>query len=209
MKRDWLAPTGAFGFVVLTWAAFIVGNPLGGSYSANDVAGFVKGSHHVAVFLSLYFLVFGAIGLVVLLHRLRGAIQSSTRASIFWALAIGGTTAWAAGCVVAVAVPVAMAFGGHGVVLGAPIVYTISEIGWAIAFGAGAVLFGAALVTFAAGPVAVPAAVRWGTLVAGIAALAGAAWFPFFLVYIWAIGMGLWLAVAGRARATQVVTQPA
>ena len=29
-----------------------------------------------------------------------------------------------------------------------------------------------------------------------IAALAGLAWFPFFLVYIWAIVVGAWLIVA-------------
>ena len=39
---------------------------------------------------------------------------------------------------------------------------------------------------------------RWSTLVAGIAALAGIAWFPFFLVYIWAIVVGAWLIVADR-----------
>jgi hypothetical protein len=42
----------------------------------------------------------------------------------------------------------------------------------------------------------VPSWVRWATLIAGIAGLAALAWFPFFLVYLWAIVLGVWLLVS-------------
>ena len=50
----------------------------------------------------------------------------------------------------------------------------------------------------------------WSTLVAGIAALAGLAWFPLFLVYLWAIVVGIALvAIEWRQSAQAVSTQPA
>jgi hypothetical protein len=76
-------------------------------------------------------------------------------------------------------------------------------------YGAGGMLLGCALITFAAGPVAVPGWVRWSTLVAGIAGLAAIAWFPFFVVYVWAIVLGLWLLVADRGHATAPAVQTA
>jgi hypothetical protein len=96
-------------------------------------------------------------------------------------------------------VPAALAFsGGHPFTLTSGTVYTFCEAGFAVMYGAGGVLLGAALIAFAAGPVAAPSWVRWSTLVAGIAGLAALAWFPFFLVYIWAIVVGAWLIVADR-----------
>jgi hypothetical protein len=76
-------------------------------------------------------------------------------------------------------------------------------------FGAGALLLGCALLTFAAGPVTLPAWIRWTTLVAGIAAIAGLAWFPMFLVYIWAIVIGVALVVIEWRQAPQAVSAPA
>ena len=76
-------------------------------------------------------------------------------------------------------------------------------------FGAGGLLLGCALLTFAAGAVTLPSWIRWTTLVAGVAALAAVAWFPFFLVYIWAIVIGVALVVIERRQAPQPVSAPA
>jgi hypothetical protein len=51
--------------------------------------------------------------------------------------------------------------------------------------------------------------VRWSTAVAAVAALAGLAWFPFFLVYLWAIALGLWTLRNAPAGAPQTAAQPA
>jgi hypothetical protein len=89
------------------------------------------------------------------------------------------------------------------------LVYTVAEAGWAVAYGAGAILLGVALLTYAAGPVMAPAWVRWTTLVAGIAALASLAWFPQFLVYLWAIAIGIWMLAAPQtAEARQASRSP-
>jgi hypothetical protein len=77
-------------------------------------------------------------------------------------------------------------------------------------YGAGGLLLGCALVTWAVGPVALPAWVRWSTLVAGIAGLAAIAWFPFFLVYLWAIVIGVALIVIELRQAPETAApQPA
>ena len=87
--------------------------------------------------------------------------------------------------------------------------YVFSESGWAVMYGAGGILLGAALITLVVGRVALPAWVRWSTAVAGMAALAAIASFPFFLVYIWAIVLGLWTLVAAPAQAPRTAVQPA
>jgi hypothetical protein len=58
--------------------------------------------------------------------------------------------------------------------------------------------------------VTLPAWIRWTTLVAGVAGIAAIVWFPFFLVYIWAIVVGVALVAIGwRQSAQTVATQPA
>jgi hypothetical protein len=89
------------------------------------------------------------------------------------------------------------------------VAYTFSEAGWAAMYGTGGLLLGCALLTFAAGAVTLSAWIRWTTLVGGIAALAAVAWFPFFLVYIWAIVVGIALVVIEWRQAPQASAQPA
>jgi hypothetical protein len=81
-------------------------------------------------------------------------------------------------------------------------VYTFSEVGWAILIGAGAFLLGISLVALMLGSKgALPAWVRWATLLAGLGGIAGLAFFPFFLVLIWGLVAGIWLLVTGRPAA--------
>lgn len=204
MKRDALGAVGALLFGLLTFAAMLIAGPPGGSYSAKDAANFVAHGHHTAVFVSIYLFIAASVGLVLLLVRLRAAIQNTARASVFWALGIAATSAWVVGYTLAAALPIAMTYGGRTITASPVLTYTLAEIGWVVAFGAGGILLGCTLLTFAAGPVAVPAWVRWATAVGGLGALAGPAWFPFFLVYIWAVVLGVWLASSGRTRTAPV-----
>ena len=151
------------------------------------------------------------VGLLLLLARFRERIAEGSRTTLFWGFSVSAVAAWIVGYAIGVAPSLALAFsGGKLHSLSGPVAYTFSEAGSAVMFGAGALLLGCALLTFAAGPVALPAWIGWSTLVAGIAALAGLAWFPLFLVYLWAIVVGIALvAIEWRQSAQAVSTQPA
>lgn len=200
MRRGSAAGIGALAFGILPFVGFMIANPPGGSYSVSNTIDYVAKGHRVSVFASVYFLLASAVGLVLLLTRLREAIGGGSRASIFNALGVAAVASWVAGYAMVVGVPAAIAFGGSSkLVLTHGVVYTFAEVGWAVMYGAGGTLLGCALIAFASGPVAVPAWVRWTTLAAGIAGLAALAWFPFFVVYVWAIALGLWLLLSPAA----------
>jgi hypothetical protein len=192
MKRSSLAGIGALAFGVLMIAGLIVENAPGGSYSANDVADYVRSGHRPLVFVGLYLGALGIVGLVFLLARLRAAIADPAISSVFWGLGVAAAGAITAGYALTGAVPIAIAYGGNGVAIDAPVTFVISESGWVV-MTAGCVLLGAALLTFARAAVAVPAWVRWSTAVAGVAAVAAAAWFPLALLILWALAIGIWL----------------
>jgi len=203
-RRSLVAGIGAIAFGVLPMVAFIVASPPGGDYKPSDIADFIAKGHRPAVFVSVYVVLLSAIGLLLLLARLRESVVGESRPSLFWGFGVGAVAAWLAGYALAVTPALALAFsGGKLHTLSAPFAYTLSEAGWAVMYGGGGLLLGCALVTFAIGTVTVPAWMRWATLVAGVAALAALAWFPFFLVYIWAIVIGVGLIVAEARRAPQ------
>jgi hypothetical protein len=189
--------------------AFAITNPPGGNYSASGVADFVTKGHRTSVFLSVYVVLLSAVGLALLLARLRDAVEGSRR-PLFWGLGVAAVASWVVGYALVVSVPVARAFGGAShVTLTSATIYTFSEAGFVVMFGAAGLLLGCALIVFAVGPVTEPAWVRWTTLVAGIAALAGLAWFPFFIVYAWSLVLGIRLLVTARSDAPAVQAQPA
>jgi hypothetical protein len=184
-------------FGVLPVVAFALAEPLGGTYKASDVTGWIASGHRVAVLVSLYLVFVAIAGLVCLLTRLRALLEGSGReSSIFWAFGIGAATACFVGYALVCGLPLARWYGGDAITVAPATAYTLAELGWIVWYGAGALLLGAALVAFASAPVAAPAWVRWATLAAGIASLAGPAWFPFFLVFLWSLVLGVWLLVA-------------
>jgi hypothetical protein len=69
-------------------------------------------------------------------------------------------------------------------------------------FGSGAMLLGLALAILFLKPAALPTWLRWLTLLAAIAAFAGLAFFPFILVLLWAVVVGVWLLIAAGRRST-------
>lgn len=205
-----LAGVGALAFGVLTWVAFIVANPPGGSYKASDMADYIAKGHRASVFISVYLMLIAAVGLLLALARLRDAIADGPRRSFFWGLSVVAVASWMAGYAVVVTPSTALAFSsGDLKTLDPSLVYTLSEGGWAMMYGAGGLMLGVALITFALKPVAVPAWVRWVTLVGGIASLFAIAWFPMFVVYLWAIVVGIWLLVSSRVRAASPTLQTA
>jgi hypothetical protein len=81
--------------------------------------------------------------------------------------------------------------------------YMFSEAGFVRIYGAASIMLGFALIVLVlAWGGALPAWLRWATLVGGIAAVAGPAFFPFFLVLIWSLVAGIWLLVGDRGSAT-------
>jgi hypothetical protein len=205
MKRSSLAGVGALAFGVLLIVGLVVENAPGGSYSATDVADYVRSGHRPLVFVALYLGALGVVGLVFLLARLRAAIADQAPASVFWGLGLTAAGAITAGYALTAAVPIAMGYGGKGVTLDAPVTYVFSESGWAIMTG-GCILLGSALLTFARTAVSVPGWVRWSTVVAGLAAIASAAWFPLALLILWALAIGIWLLAARPAPTAAPVT---
>jgi hypothetical protein len=209
-RRSLVGGIGAIAFGVLPIVGFMVGNPPGGNYKASDVADFIAKGHRPAVFVSVYLVLLSGVGLLLLLARLRESVPEGSRTTLFWGFSVSAVGAWIAGYAIGIAPSIALAFsGGKLHSLSLPVAYTFSEAGWAVMFGAGALLLGCALVTFAAGPVTLPGWIRWTALVAGIASLAGLAWFPLFLVYIWAIVIGIALVAMELRQAPETAAQPA
>lgn len=205
MKRSSLAGIGALAFGVLMIVGLIVESAPGGSYSTSDVADYVRSGHRPLVFVGLYLGALGVVGLVFLLALLRAAIADSAVSSAFWGLGIAAAGAITAGYALTAAVPIAIAYGGNGVAIDAPVTFVISESGWVV-MTAGCILLGAALLTFARAAVSVPAWVRWSTVVAGVAAIASAAWFPLALLILWALAIGVWLLVTRPVTASTAAT---
>jgi hypothetical protein len=196
------AGAGALAFGILTFVAVMLESSPGGTFKTSHVADYVKSGHRPAVFAATYLALLGIVGLAVLLTWLRSQLGEGTRSAVFWFLGVAGAGAWVAGWGVTSAVPMVMAYGGKQVTLPPTVTYALSTGGWAVTAG-GAALVGLALLALTIAPSSLPAWVRWSTLVAGIAALAAYAWFPFFLVYLWAVVIGVWLLVGQREAAVQ------
>jgi hypothetical protein len=199
IKRVSAAGVGALAFAVLTLVGVIIDDSPGGTYKASDVAKYLRHGHRPVIFVAMYLVFFGVVGLVLLLARLRDAMLEGSRRTVFWGLSIAGIGAWVAGYAIHMGVPVAMAYGGSGVSVTPTTTYVLNEAGYLV-LTAGAILIGLALLTFVLGPVAVPAWTRWFTLVGAVGALASPTFFFFALFFIWAIVMGLWLLVSERER---------
>jgi len=200
-----IAGAGALAFGILPLAGAILGNPPGGNYSAKDVADFLAKSHRPAVFASVYIAILAGVGLLLLLAHLRETIAGE-RATLFWGFGIAAVSAWSIGAAIVVSPATALAFsGGKLATLPSPVAYALSEAGWAVMYGGGGVLLGCALVTYLAARTGAPVWVRYATGVAALGSLAAIAWFPFFLVYLWAIVMGIRLVASDRSRVAPVV----
>jgi hypothetical protein len=211
MRRAAVLPgIGSIAFSVLTLVGFSVANPPGGSYSASDAADYVAKGHHAAVFVSAYLALLAVLGLICLLVYLRDTIRlvpdNERAASIFWGTGLAAAATFAVGWGVVLADSMAHAYGGSGVLVASTVTYLISQVGVVIIFGPGAILLGVALIALMLGSrTTLPAWLRWLTLIAGVAGIASLAYFPFFIVEIWGIVLGVWLLVARPVSASPAV----
>jgi hypothetical protein len=202
-SRPVLAGIGSIAFSVLTIVGLAVANPPGGTYSAADAAKYVSKGHHAAVFVSVYLFLLAVLGLLLVLAYLRDLISATPEgvriARLFWATGLAAATSFAIGWVLALADPIAHAFGGSGVVIPPTVTYLALELGFAVVFGPAAILLGFALITLMVGSrMTFPGWLRWATLVAGLAGVASLAFFPSVLLIAWGILMGIWLLATSR-----------
>lgn len=197
-KGSTVAGIGGIAFGLLFFLAFLFAGPIGGTYKAADVADYLARGHRVAVIVSAYLMLLGLFGLICLLARLRdlsgAGIGGFASGRIFWGTGLAAASSFAVGWLVTISPPLARLYGGKSLSIDPPLAYTIAETGGVILFGAGGVLLALALITFVLGSgAALPAWLRWFTLVVGVIGLASPAFFPFFLLLIWGLVTGIWL----------------
>jgi hypothetical protein len=188
----------------LTVIGIVIAMPPGGSYKESDIADYLSKGHRPVVFVAFYLGLLGILGLIFLLAHLRDAIGATPgaqrTATIFWGTGLAGATSFAIGWAVIGGQVVAHTEGGHNIAVAPPLTYLIGEIGVVMIFGSGAVLLGFALIALGlAARLVFPEWLRWLTVIAGVGSLAGLAFFPFFLLIIWGIVIGIWLVVASSA----------
>ena len=191
-----VAGIGALAFGILTIVGLGLMNPPGGTYKAHDVERYLRHGHRAAVFTGLYLEVIAALGLLLVLAYLCDRAPASTK-RFAWIVGVIAASTILVGFTIMASGAIAHTYGGSGVVVAPATTYVISETGAVLVWGPGGILLGVALVLLAAGPGGYPAWVRWITLAAGILGLASPAFFPSFLLLVWAIVIGIWLLAAG------------
>jgi len=200
-----VAGVGGIAFAVLTFVAQFVGKPPGGNYKASDVADYLAKGHRPSVYVSEYLVLLGVLGLICLLAHLRDRVRLEGEAfrleSIFWGSGLAAAACIAAGWSILVAPSLANAFGGSNVSFDPRVTYDIVLAGAIVMIGAGGFLLAVAMIALALGARAtLPAWLRWLTLIAGVIALASLAYLPFFVTFIWALVIGVWLVATARVR---------
>lgn len=209
MKRvSLLAGLGGVAFTVLFVLATVISNPLGGSYKASDVADYVAKGHRPSVIVALYLGLFGVVGLLLFLARFRSFVDGPL-GTLYWATSVGAATIMLTGWAIVGSVSLAIAYGGTQVTPSPQLSYVFSEVGWVVLYGAGGTLLGVALLTLSLASKGLTSWVRWSALVAALCALAAPAWFPFFVVLLWLLVVGIWLLVTDHAAEQTAAPQPA
>jgi hypothetical protein len=207
-----LAGFGGIAFGVLNFIALPIANSPGGSYAPSDATNYVASGHRAAVYVAMYLVTVGFLGLICLLARLRESISVGTQEqpvalSIFWGAGLAAAVCWVAGWAITFSLPIAYAVGGNGFSVGPAQIYTIVEAGFALLFGVGGILLGLTLIVLFLGSRAtLPAWLRWVTLIAGVLGLASPAFFPWFALLIWGVVTGIWLLAAARSSASSPLT---
>jgi hypothetical protein len=203
----------ALAFSVLTVATVMLANPPGGTYSAPDAVKYVKNGHQLAVVVAAHLAMLSVLGLICALSYFRDVLSEGSGnerlVRFYWVTGIVAAAVFAAGWGILLMAALAHLFGGHTLVIAPAVTYLASEAGIGLVFGPGAIMLGAALVTLALGArAALPVWVRGLTILGGIGGIASIAYFPFFLVLIWGLVVGIWLLAAGPSPAPAMTPQP-
>ena len=188
---------------MLTLVSVVLSKAPGGGFNPSDAADYLAKGHRVVGILSAYLGWIGVLGLICLLARLRELVTPAGEwaANVFWGAGLAGAASFAVGWGViggqVVAHTEAGGSGGTPISIAPDVTYLLSEVGVVFIFGSGATLLGFALIALMVGARAtLPAWVRWSTLIAGLCGVAGLAFFPFFLLLLWAAVIGVWLLTA-------------
>lgn len=201
------AGIGSIAFGVLTFVALIVGGPQGGNYSAADVAAYISSNHVVvAGGMALCGLV-GAAGLMCLGAYLRQRADLEAPGSIWpqvlWGLTLGSAVCFAVSWGIFVSQPIGNNEAGTNLNVPPTIIYSIGISGDELMFESAATLLGLALILSAIVNLPRwPGWLRWSSLVVGLAGIVSLAFFPFFLLLLWALVVGVWLLLRRRTALT-------
>jgi len=173
-------------------------NAPGSSYTPSDVTSYLTKGHEIVTIVFLHLALFALVGLVMLLAYLRDAVQASPAgrraAGVAWGLGIASVAAAAAGWAIVGGQSIAHLEGGKGLVVALPVTHMLSEVGIVLIFGSGSILLGCALVVLLPALRDVfPTWLRRFTVLAAVCAVAGLAFFPFFIVMLWSVVTGAWL----------------
>lgn len=202
---------GGVAFGVLFFAAMMIANGPGGTYSASEVTAYNASGHRIAVFVALYAALFACGGLVALLAGLRGTITGAGNghaAQVFWGCGLAGATALAVGWALVSTIPISMTLGG-GKAFAPKVMYAFDQAGLVVVFAAGGVLLGVSLIALAvASGETLPTWMRRTTAVAGVLSLASPAFFPFFFLLLWSLTAGVWALTSARPGLASPTAQP-
>ena len=202
-RASTIAGVGALAFSVLSFTASILVNNPGGGYDESTVTQYLAPGHFPVELVGLCLGLLGVVGLLTLLSYLRELMGAGGNqqqlGNVFWGTGVASAACFAVGWGFIAGQPVAHAEAGTVLVVAPTVTHLISETGGSVMiFGSGSMLLGLALVILFIKPATLPAWLRWLTLVAAIAGFAGLAFFPFVLVLLWGVVVGLWLLMANR-----------
>jgi hypothetical protein len=200
-----IAGVGALAFSVLSFTAVVLVNSPGGGYTESNVTDYLAAGHFPFVLLGLCLGLLGVVGLLCLLSYLRELMGAGGNeqqlGNVFWGTGVASAACFAVGWGFVAGQPVAHAEAGSVLAVPPTITHLLSETGGSLMiFGSGAMLLGLALAILFLKAGALPTWLRWMTLTAAIAGFAGLAFFPFALVLLWGLVIGLWLLIANRGK---------
>jgi hypothetical protein len=193
------AGVGALGFAILWMGGVILAAPPGGNYSVKDLQDFTASGHRSAVVVGMALSLIGVVGLLLAItHLRRFAAARPDGGGFVWSAGLISAAGFAIGTVLVDVVPMGLANGGRPIP--ASVTYMFTQTGFAAAWGIGGSFLAVTLLALAVpGVAAMPSWLRWFTVVAGVIGLFSLAFFPFFILVLWALVAGIWLIAAKPA----------
>jgi hypothetical protein len=203
-KGSVLAGLGAIAFGIMNVVALEAGGAPGGSYDAASEASYLAIGHFPTVVVTAYLALAGVVGLICALAYLRQSISVDTKhtlsSDIFWGTGLASAAAFGVGWGLVSGIALAAAEGGAGAAVPPQQTYVLSDTTLNVLFGSGGGFLGFALIALMLGSGGIlPNWLRWVTLVAGVLAITAPFFFTAPAIPIWAIVIGVWLLVSGRA----------
>lgn len=194
-----IAGIGAAAFALFTLVGLLLIGPVGGEYEEDAIVDYLSSDHRPLVFIGLYVGLLAALGLIVALAYLRKGFEG-TRAAIVTTAGTSAVAGWIIGWTLLCLAPLSLSVGGAPGI-DPEVSYVFVQAGWFVLFFAGASMLGIALLAMATGFVGYPGWVKWATVIGGLGGLATVVYFPFFLVLLWGLVVGIWLAVSKEPQA--------